>query len=226
MKKTVMFSALFVLLTTSCTLDNYPAPDAALSGRILDADTGELVESDIFNGTVLNYYEGSYPGLQTAVIKCDGSYCIGKLFSGDYKFIPAHTNFELIDTVYVSVKGNTTYDFEVKPYIRISNVSIIKSGKTKVTATFTVSPTSKWNTVAKIGLFIHPQPIVGAYMNIDSRELAVTDASFSSKTFTIVYDYSESKTVSDGDVLYFRVGALCAEPDSRYNYAPAEELTL
>lgn len=226
MKNIKYYCLSLIVLASSCTLDNYSAPDSSLSGRIIDAETGELIESDIYNGTVLNYYENEYPGLQSGVIKCDGTYKMGKLFSGDYKIIPTHTNFEPIDTVYVNVKGDTVFDFEVKPYIRISNVSIIKSGKSKVTATFTVTPTSKWNTVAKIGLFIHPQPVVGAYMNIDSRELAVSESSFSSKTFTIIYDYSDSKTITSGSEMYFRVGALCTEPDSRYNYAPAEKVLL
>lgn len=226
MKISNIILAAAAAMTVSCTLDNYDAPDSSLSGRILDAGTGEPVECDIYNGTLLNYFEEEYPGLQTAEIMCDGTYHIGNMFPGEYKIVPVHTNFEWIDTVRVDVKGATVLDFEVKPYIRISNVSILKSGATKVTATFTVSPTSKWNTVAKVALFVHPQPIVGAYMNIDSRELAVTDTQFSSKVFKIVYDFSESKTVSKGDKLYFRVGALCGEADSRYNYAPAEQVEL
>lgn len=223
--RNIIFAAA-VAIAVSCTLDNYDAPDSSLSGRILDADTGDLIECDIYNGTTLHYLEDGYTGLQTAEIKCDGTYHIGNMFAGKYRVVPVHTNFELIDTTIIDVAGPTTYDFEVKPYIRISNVSILKSGGTKVTATFTVTPTSKWNKVAKVALFVHPQSIVGAYMNIDSRELAVSDPNFTSKVFKIVYDFSESKTVSKGDVLYFRVGALCSEPDSRYNYAPAEQVEL
>jgi len=226
MKINNIIAAVVAFAAVSCTLDNYDAPDSSLSGRIIDEGTGELVECDIYNGTVLHYLEEGYSGLQSAEIKCDGTYNIGNMFAGKYKVVPVHRNFELIDTVKVDVNGPTKLDFEVKPYIRISNVSILKSGATKVTATFTVTPTSKWNTVAKVALFVHPQPIVGAYMNIDSRELAVTDPKFTSKVFKIVYDFSESKAVSKGDVLYFRVGALCGEADSRYNYAPAEQLEL
>ena len=42
-----LFIAMSALILHSCELDNYDGPDATLSGRIIDKETGELVEQDI-----------------------------------------------------------------------------------------------------------------------------------------------------------------------------------
>lgn len=224
--KYIILIAIAMVVVQGCELDNYAAPDASLYGTIVDIENGQPIESDIYNGTVLNYYEEGYVGLQSGIVKCDGTYNIGQMFSGRYKVIPIQTNFEPIDTVLVEVNGKTKLDLEVKPYIRISNVSILKSGSTKVTATFTVAPSSKFFSVQKVGLFVHQQSSVGAYLCQDSREISAGGDPFTSKTFKIVFDYTESIDVKPGRSYYFRVGALAGEPNARYNYAPAVQIEL
>ncbi len=224
--KAFMAPALCLIILAGCTLDNYDAPDASLYGTIRDIDTGDPIQSDLYNGTTLHYYEEGSVALQSMIVKCDGTYENSLMFSGNYKFIPVQTNFDPIDTVYVTVNGRTQMDFNVKPYIRISNVSIIKSGASKVTATFTVIPSSKFFIVSKVGLFIHTQNIVGAYMYLDSRVLSTGSESFTSRTYTIEFDCSDSMSITPGRSYYFRVGALAAEPNARYNYAPAEQVDL
>ena len=41
-----LFIAMSALILHSCELDNYDGPDATLSGRIIDKETGELVEQE------------------------------------------------------------------------------------------------------------------------------------------------------------------------------------
>ena len=48
------------LILHSCELDNYDGPDATLSGRIIDKETGELVEQDIIRGTQIEFIEHGY----------------------------------------------------------------------------------------------------------------------------------------------------------------------
>ena len=52
---TVAFIMPFALL--SCSLDNFDAPDAAISGGFYDDVTGELILQDIVNGTKIKYEE-------------------------------------------------------------------------------------------------------------------------------------------------------------------------
>ena len=59
MKPTLLLSLLLFTLA-SCEIDNYESPELTISGKILDIETKELVESGGLNaGTVVKEYEGN-----------------------------------------------------------------------------------------------------------------------------------------------------------------------
>ena len=219
-------TAALAIFAVSCTLDNYDMPDSSLTGRFADKVTGENIQCDIYNGTTIQYIEDGYTQLQSNVVKADGSYSIGQMFAGKYSVFPIYTNFEKTDTVKIDVKGNTRYDFMVEPYIRIKNVSILKSGLTKVTASFTIEQSNLDHGVMKVGMFLHKQPIAGAYMYLEARETVVGGQKLGTKSYTIVMDYKESTTIEPGNTYYVRVGALSDASNARYNYAPAVSVEL
>lgn len=219
-------TAMLATAAASCTLDNYEMPDSSLTGRFVDKVTGESVQCDIYNGTTIQYIEDGYTELQSNVVKADGSYSIGQMFAGRYTIIPVYTNFEKIDTLKLDINGHTQYDFEVEPYIRIKNVSIIKSGLTKVTASFTIEQSNLDHGVMKVGMFLHKQPIAGAYMYLEARETVVGGQKLGTKSYTITMDYKESTTIKTGNTYYVRVGALSDASNARYNYAPAVSVEL
>lgn len=217
---------MLAMLAVSCTLDNYDMPDASLSGRFLDVLTNEPLQCDIYNGTTIQYVEDGYKEMQTNVVKADGSYSIGQMFSGKYAIYPVYTNFEQIDTVHIDVNGHTKYDFVVEPYIRIKDVNILKSGLTKITATFTVEQANSNHGVMKVGMFLHKQPIAGAYMCQEYREIVLGGQQIGTKQYTITMDYKESTTIKEGNTYYVRVGALSDAVNARYNYAPPVSVEL
>ncbi len=219
-------TAAFATFAAACTLDNYDMPDASLTGRFVDEVTGENIQCDIYNGTTIQYIEDGYTELQSNVVKADGSYSIGQMFAGKYSVFPVYTNFEKIDTVKINVKGHTKYDFKVEPYIRIKDVSILKSGLTKVTASFTIEQSNLEHGVMKVGMFLHKQPIAGAFMYLEARETVEGSQKLGTKSYTIVMDYKESTTIESGNTYYVRVGALSDASNARYNYAPAVSVEL
>lgn len=222
----ILMAAALATFAVSCTLDNYDMPDSSLTGRFVDKVTRENIQCDIYNGTTIQYIEDGYTELQSNVVKADGSYSIGQMFAGKYSVFPIYTNFEKIDTVRIDVKGHTRYDFMVEPYIRIKNVSILKSGLTKVTASFTIEQSNLDHGVMKVGMFLHKQPIAGAYMYLEARETVVGGQKLGTKSYTIVMDYKESTTIEPGNTYYVRVGALSDASNARYNYAPAVSVEL
>ena len=126
-------AALVSVSMVSCDLfklDNFDAPDGSLTGRIIDAETGENVQSDIIEGTMLRFIEHGYdnPQPQYMRVKCDGTYANLLMFQGEYEIVPDARNFMPIDPVTLQVGKNTVYDFEVIPYIRILDPSITKEG--------------------------------------------------------------------------------------------------
>ena len=58
--KNMAFALLTLFAVTSCDLleiDNYDGPNATIEGKILDIETGELVEQDIIDGAQIEFIE-------------------------------------------------------------------------------------------------------------------------------------------------------------------------
>ena len=163
--------ALLLVTAASCEKDNYDAPDSSIFGSFIDEETGELVEQDIYNGTVIEYLEEGYSTIETMIVKNDGTYRNNLMFSGNYTMTPVRGNFEPLDPRQVRVKGATQVDFLVKPYLRLEDVVIYRNGDV-IRASFTLVQTG-FDKVRTIGLFVFPEPTVGYQMNTVKVEMAV-----------------------------------------------------
>lgn len=212
------------LLLGSCRLDNYDAPDAALSGTFIDELTGEPVQQDLINGTVIEYIESGYTAIEQMVVKNDGTYRNALMFSGEYLITPVRGNFEPLDPQTVRVQGETRLDFSVKPYIRLSDVIVFKNGD-KVKASFQVVNTG-YDKIRKIGLFVYPEPTVGASMFTVAVELPVGERYKEPHPFTLTIDIPSQPKLQRGQTYFFRVGAQIDVAEAKYNYAPAVRLEL
>jgi len=138
--KKLYIATLAALSLTACDLfeiDNYDGPNASFNGGIRDIKTGELVETDIQNGSRMQFQELGYPtGLLTRVIMQDGQFRDDMFFSGHYSIDFNACNFYPFKVENQEIKkGNNTTDFQVTPYIRVQNVSIVKEGNL-IKATF------------------------------------------------------------------------------------------
>lgn len=209
-------------------LDNYKAPTASLSGSFLDSVTGELIQSDIINGTQIELLETGYknPSAYRLVVKVDGSYRNDMLFDNTYLIPPIKGgNFvPQSDTVAIHIKGQTTYDFIVQPYIRIKDASITVSG-TKITAKFKLEQTVT-NKVKTIGLFGHISPAVGEPIQVGKKTKALNKVTDPSEEFVLELDVRTDRDFEVGQAYYFRIGAVIDAPEAKYNYAPAVRLTI
>lgn len=233
MKKLKISFLLLSLLAwfTSCELneiDNYEQPNAGLSGRIIDAETGELVQQDIIRGAVIEIKEHGYDPVtpQYLIIKNDGTYANTRLFANTYTVQPVRGNFKIVDPQEVAINGQTTLDFEVTPYIRIKDAKIEKDGDF-IIATFKMEQTSVSN-ILKIGLYAHRDPHVGEPMQLAKEEVNVNAIVDPNQEFTIEMDlFSDPDLVNnEGKIMYFRIGALIDVPEAKYNYAPAVEIKI
>ena len=215
-----------VLSTASCELDNYPGPDAQIYGEVRDAETGELIQQDLSGGSIIRYIEHGYenPDQQSMNFKVDGTYRNNMMFSGTYDFYFEESNFQIQErlTDYKIKKGENRLDFEVIPYIRITDVSITRNGD-KIVASFKVTPTVD-NNVRQIGLFGHPDFIVGNQYALD-RVTRDINESFNGQTREYTLELGTG-AFSSGEPCYFRVGAIIDVANSKYNYAPAVTIDL
>ena len=164
MKNMFKYAAAAVILSASlvsCELDNYDGPNAQIYGEVRDSKTGALIQQDI-NGTKIMYEELGFenPDRQQMIFKVSGEYRNNLMFAAKYDIYFEESNFVIPDRLegYEIKRGENRLDFEVQPYIRISNASIRKEGS-EIVATFTVTPTVDSN-VRAVGLFGHIDYIV------------------------------------------------------------------
>ncbi|MDR3184014.1 MAG: DUF3823 domain-containing protein [Prevotellaceae bacterium] len=215
------------LLVHSCRLDNYDAPDASLSGSIIDAETGELLQSDVINGTTIKIIEHGYDPVapQYLRVKNDGTYANTMLFANVYTVQPDLRNFQEIDKQDIAIGKNTRLDFRVTPYIRVKDVQIVNDGS-QIVATFRLQPTTS-DVVDKIGLYAHSEPGVGHPIHQVAAEDTLNRQVAEQDTFSLVIDAAKhTALLKAGRAYYFRVGVLSGFPGAKPNYAPAQQISI
>ncbi len=227
MNRFKIFILLGVLAFSSCKKDNYDGPTAGLSGNFLDATTNELVEQDIIRGTTIEIIEHGYNPVQPQylVVKNNGTYDNTLLFANTYTVKPVRGNFIAVDPQDVVIKGQTKLDFKVTPFIRLKNVSIVKTGS-KVVAKFRLEQATV-NTVRKIGLYAHTDERVGEPMRLVATEQTLNAVTNPNQEYTVEIDIPSNNSILKGGADYFfRVGALSSAAEAKLNYAPAVKISL
>jgi len=241
MKKLLIVCAAAFSLT-ACDmfkLDNYKAPDAQFHGKILDEVTGELVETDIVDGSVFRWQELGdewTTGWNTRVIKQNGEFRDNTMFSGRYKFEFLNSNFFPFTQEEITIrKGDNEMDFKVKPYIRVKNVNIVKDDAAKVIrATFSLEAGDPQVRLSNIRLYASTDIYVGEPFTTFNTGGDGFSQSFSpakeiapGETFTLTIDLTNEYNANYFKYhrnYYFRVGAKAANISGmgtiRRNYAP------
>jgi hypothetical protein len=225
----IILLCLIAFPIVSCEKDNMAGPNAKFYGEIVDANTGELIGQDIYNGSLIRYVELGYkdPPIQVAYFKVDGTFRNNLMFSGDYDFFLNQGNFvpDTLRNVRIK-KGDNHYTFKVVPYITLSDVKISQTGSNTVTGTFKVKQNTT-DKISKIGIFCHRENAVGNGTKYDLWQLSIDNDVPSDYELTISMDLSSvSSEIKRGKTYFFRVGALSSAPAAKYNYAPAVQLTL
>ncbi|WP_293306170.1 DUF3823 domain-containing protein [Pedobacter sp. UBA5917] len=126
-----VIGALIAVLFSSCKKDNYDAPQADFTGRIVYK--GEAI--NVQYGQV--FFElwqsgfGNYSALNVNVAQ-DGNYS-AKLFNGDYKLVFSPNQGPFLwkknaagrqDTIAVNINGSKSLDIEVMPYYMIRGATL------------------------------------------------------------------------------------------------------
>lgn len=231
MKKITIKQVLPILIiavaASSCELDNYDAPNAQLSGNIIDVQTNELIQQDIIRGTTIKITEHGYDPVQPQYlrVKNDGTYANTLLFANTYTVQPDQRNFVQVAEQEIQIGSGTQLDFHVQPYIRVKEASIVKEG-TKIIATFRLEQTVP-EVVSRIGLYAHVEPIVGEPIRAVAAETQVGRVVEENEVFTLEIDAAENRATLEAGVQYFfRIGAVINVPEAKFNYAPAVRLSV
>ncbi len=175
MKRILSILSCALLLTTavSCDwfqLDNQEGWDAKVSGRILDAKTGQPVQSEQGSSITVIEQGWTHPVSgdpvsqnQTWRIKNDGTYTNNLVFAGEYIMnTVSNANFMAEPAKFTLNKGDNTVDFTVTPFCRILNPKVTYDAATKViTATFAIEAGSaQVNNIGNVYLCVYPDRFV------------------------------------------------------------------
>lgn len=232
MKKITLLVSCCLFLLMSCEIDNYDGPNASIHGSILDAQTGELIGTDIQECDLKAVELGfTNPESQSWKISNTGEYRNDMIFSGTYDIRFENGNcYAFSENDVVLKKGDNTKDFKATPYIRVKNPSITKSGNT-VTATFSLEGGKNEVKLASIQLFAFSDMWVGHSIRFsltsgtdaESFDPVINIDPSQSYTLTIDLDKDSSFFKYTGKNYYFRIGALASVPNEgtiRHNYSP------
>ncbi|MDR2911860.1 MAG: DUF3823 domain-containing protein [Alistipes sp.] len=249
-----MIKKLLILFAAAGTLsacdmfkkDNYEAPNAQLHGRILDKATGDLVETDIHEGSIYRWQELGdewTTGWNERVIMQSGEYRDNQMFSGRYKFEFLNANFFPFSKDEVVIgKGDNEIDWEVTPYIRVKNVQIAKDDAAKVIrATFSLEAGDPQVRLNKVRLYCSTDIYVGEPFTTfntggegfqigftddpetEVDETVIDPAKVYTLTIDLTNDYNKDYFKFSRNY-FFRVGAKAANIAGmgtvRSNYAP------
>lgn len=125
----------------SCTkIDNYDAPNGNIYGKLTDKMTNEGLQSEQPNGFSIKLFEkGS--SLNSPISfqgKPDGTFENAMIFQNEYKVIPCEGAFFPLDTTVVKVGAKTEVNFDVIPFLAVTNVAITAASG-NVTAIYNIA---------------------------------------------------------------------------------------
>lgn len=228
----------FLFVSISCEIDNYAGPDAVFYGEIIDEQTGELVGTDLLNGSTIRAFEQGFenPAAQTWVIKNTGEFRNDMVFSGTYNFELINGNFYPFTVEDFEIRqGENEHNFTVTPYIRVQNADILQDGN-EIVATFSLEagdPEVRLNTIS---LFAFTDIHVGSEIHFStsgdsfSQSFSPSIEIDSETEYTLSIDLDEnSDDFEYSRNYYFRIGALAdvsGVGTVRYNYSPLVVIEL
>lgn len=242
MKKLVYLIFSVVFLTTffpSCKIDNFQGPDATFFGAIKDSVGGGLVETELINGSAIEAFELGYSTQvsQKWLIKNSGEFRNNLVFSNTYDIYLRNSNFFPYTVPGLKINpGDNQHDFQVVPYIRIKNCSIVLDRTSnKVTATFSLEAGKPSVKVKSVRLYAFSDIYVGDNIKFSTAGTTFSQSFSTSKVidstvYTLSIDLAANTALFPaGRNYYFRVGAMAdvsGVGTIRMNYAPNVKIPL
>ena len=168
MKKifSILSCALLLSTAVSCDwfeLDNQEGWNAKVQGKIIDAKTGQPVQSEQGNYLVVVEKGWDAEENQGWRIKNDGTYRNDLVFAGNYEMRTLSLgNFQCDPQPFTLNKGDNTVDFKVNPFCRIINPTVTyDSAAKKIKATFSIeNGIPEVNNIGRAYLCVYPDRFV------------------------------------------------------------------
>lgn len=234
---------------TSCdwfALDNMEGYDAVIHGSFIDAETGELVLSEISSSTgnfkVIEQGWTEEGAQQTWYVKNNGTYRNNLVFSGDYLMRTSDANYYPVSTNFQLKKGDNEVDFYVTPYVRIVSHDIkFNAADSTIVAKVKVKVADKVKTptLKDVRLCCYSDNFVGSVLNNCKKDAGAFKENVELDADGIAeveLKIDATKKGANASVFqydrihYVRVAALAigdgVNTSARYNFSPTYSLSL
>ena len=207
MNRFASLSLILVASLTACDFDNYPAPDAELTGQLVYDGQPVGVRQ---NAIQLELWQDGYELRREIPVNVhqDGTFA-AKLFDGEYKLVLKQNTGPWRndpDTTVVMLNGSESLDVPVEPYFVATGESFTLDGTT-LTATFDVSRVVEGSELEHVGLYVGESHFVDSRYNA-ARVEETADLETSSGRFTLTLDLADA--FANEEQLFARVAVKTA----------------
>ena len=223
MKTKYFFFVITILLAgAGCEIDNYEGPQYALSGRIVDSETNELIESGGLNaGTVVKLYENN--STQPLIYQTfpDGTFTNSKVFAGTYSYV-AEGPFRMAEAGQpnIVINKNSQLDISVIPNVRL-DMSVTGSDATSATVDVDFEKLAADQKLVNLAVvwskYPNPNNFTFSGGAIATENVESLNLTSGVKTFTITNLQPKTK-------YYIRASGRTSNPGNFYNYSAQVEL--
>jgi hypothetical protein len=235
----IFFGMVLVGLSSCYKNDNWAAPDAQISGNIIDSYTGKPLLSSQADWSIRIWersWKESAPVNQSIPVKQDGSYNNSKLFAGTYDMLPYGGPFWATDTVKNVVFSNsgTQKDFTVTPYLQLIDFETSLQG-TDLTLKIRLKAPKRVGlpNIVEIKPYLSLNEFVGESNYINIPEYNNKRIQINKSWLTEVGDIETSNVytigplpVKPGYTYNVRVGANVNDANRKYNYSEIKQVQV
>lgn len=214
--RNIFYLLLIIMSVASCSVDNYDAPNATLSGKVIDNVTNGMIENGGVNsGTIIQIFEGNSKQPILSNSFPDGHFENAALFPGNYKLFTIGAFRIVGDTTRISITDNTEVEIKVLPNVRlkatlqsyVGTTATVKVEYSKVHADQTLNQLAVvWSTIDNPNLF--------TFFGGGQKTETVTSQNLTTgeKIFTIT-------GLTAGTKYYIRAAGRTFAPGNYYNYS-------
>jgi len=212
MKKYIFLLASIAFLFASCEKDNYDAPNALLTGKIVyNGETMQLKHNEVTMQLYEPGWELSNQTYMNVHVAQDGTFS-SSVFSGKtYKLIRVANlgpwkNPTTADTITITVKGNTEIEVPVEPFFTISSATATYDMSSRImSARFSAEQEDVTKSVEHVGLFVSSTRFVDANTNKYSKTIPGTSLA-NLQDIDIALDDALPSNISYEEYMFVRVG--------------------
>jgi hypothetical protein len=223
MKRT-LFLLIAVAIISSCDMgkiDNFDEPDGAIYGTVTDELTKEPFQAEQPNGyqIILNEKGGTIPIRFWG--KPDGTFENAWIFQNDYE-VSIEGAFFPVQPVNVTVGSRTEVNFQVTPFLAITDVSVQYSSG-KVTASYKIARSRVGDKIIERKTVVSDVPTVNNTVFIAKSE---TNVSNLSDEEIVTTSFTDEISGLEKGTYYVRIAARTANATGRYNYSEIVEIEI